>query len=129
ASASSITPVAEPLNTPKDAPREELHTSAYMKGGGVEEGLEESISFNSLGEGQGRGKASFPQPSTLTPAIEHDDLSDVIVGIQIQVRRLGWTVEQVHQFIAHNFCGKRRSQLTDDELVCLLYCLRTQALL
>lgn len=75
---------------------------------------------------------SFPQPSILplepstSPlAIAYDDLSDVIVGIQIEVRQLGWTVEEVHQFIAEHFHGKRRSQLTDDELVCLLYRLRT----
>ncbi|MBD2099178.1 hypothetical protein H6F90_29375 [Trichocoleus sp. FACHB-591] len=65
---------------------------------------------------------------TSPPAIADDDLSDVIVGIQIQVRRLGWSVEQVHQFIADNFHSKRRSQLTDDELLCLLYRLRTDTL-
>ncbi|MEP0873853.1 hypothetical protein NDA01_29530 [Trichocoleus desertorum AS-A10] len=71
---------------------------------------------------------SFPQPVPLAPAVAYEDLSDVIVGVQIQIVRLGWTVEQAHQFIADNFQGKRRSQLTDDELIGLLYQLRTRSL-
>jgi hypothetical protein len=128
--APSVTPVAEPSEALESAPRGELHTFAYMKGGGVDDGgLQEQSSLISEGEGQGRGKASYPQLSLPASAITYDDLSDVIVGIQIQVRQLGWTVEQAHRFIADNFQGKRRSQLTDDELLSLLYRLRTRSLL
>ncbi|MBD2094482.1 hypothetical protein H6F90_04870 [Trichocoleus sp. FACHB-591] len=128
--AASQPPAVEPTKALEEAPREELHTFTYMKGGGHDAVLEKQI--NSCGEGPGRGETSFPQPlilppepSTSPPAIACDDLSDVIVGIQIEVRQLGWSVEQVHQFIADNFHSKRRSQLTDDELLCLLYRLRT----
>ncbi|MBD2123611.1 hypothetical protein [Trichocoleus sp. FACHB-262] len=128
--AASQPPAVEPTKALEEAPREELHTSAYMKGGGHDAVLEKQI--NSNGEGPGRGETSFPQPWTLPPepmAIAEGgaigDLSDVIAGIQIQVRRLGWTVEQARQFIADHFDGKRRSQLTDHELLYLLYRLRT----
>jgi hypothetical protein len=125
----SLTPVTEPSKATEPAPREELHTFTYMKGGGLDDGgLPEQSSFISEGEGQGRGKASFPQASLQALALAYDDLSDVIVGIQIQISRLGWSVKQAHQFIADNFQGKRRSQLTDDELVGLLYHLRTRSL-
>ena len=129
ATASSLAPAIAPSKALENSPREELHTIAYMKVGGVTEGsfLGERSSF-SEGEGPGRGKVSFPQPLTPAPAIVYEDLSDVIVGIQIQIGRLGWTVEQAHQFIADNFQGKRRSQLTDDELIGLLYQLRTRSL-
>jgi len=127
--AASLAPAIEPSQAPEGASREELHTSAYMKGGGGEgSSLGERSSFSSEGEGPGRGEISFPQPRPLAPAIAYEDLSDVIVEIQIQIGRLGWTVEQAHQFIADNFQGKRRSQLTDDELVGLLYRLRTRSL-
>ncbi|MBD2096822.1 hypothetical protein H6F90_17100 [Trichocoleus sp. FACHB-591] len=124
--ASSLAPAIEPAKALEDSPREELHTSAYMKGGGHDGVLEKQI--NSDGEGLGRGKLSFPQPVPLAPAIADEDLSEVIAEIQVQFRRLAWDVQQVVQFIADNFDGKRRSQLTDDELVGLLYRLRTRSL-
>ncbi|MBD1865194.1 MULTISPECIES: hypothetical protein [Trichocoleus] len=131
--APSRPPATGPTKALEEPPREELHTFTYMKGEGHDAVLEKQIS--SHGEGAGRGEMSFPQPSVLPPepstsppVIAYDDLIDVIVGIQIQVRQLGWSVEQVHQFIADKFYSKRRSQLTDDELVCLLYRLRTHTL-
>jgi hypothetical protein len=127
APASSITPITEPPKILEIASREELHTFTYMKGGGHDGALEKQI--NSHGEGPGRGEISFPQSPQAPPAIAPDDLIDVIAEIQIQVKRLRWTAEQTHQFIADHFHGKRRSQLTDDELVCLLYRLRTRSLL
>ena len=48
----------------------------------------------------------------------------IIQGIQAQVRTLNWTMEEISQFIANRFDGKRRYQLTHDELVLLLYYLR-----
>ena len=53
------------------------------------------------------------------------DLSELIAAIGVWIRRLGWTREQANQFIADRFNGKRRAQLTDDELLELLYCLQT----
>ncbi|NJN00039.1 MAG: hypothetical protein HC800_25460 [Phormidesmis sp. RL_2_1] len=50
---------------------------------------------------------------------------DVIRGIQVQVRSLNWTMEEINQFIASRFDGKRRYQLNHDELVLMLYYLRT----
>ena len=50
---------------------------------------------------------------------------EVIRAIQAQVRSLGWTMERITQFIATHFSGKRRYQLSDDELLLLLYHLRT----
>jgi hypothetical protein len=127
--ATSLSPAIAPSKALENSPREELHTFAYMKGGGVSEGDSSSFtSVYSVWEGQGRGKVSFPQPPQAPSTIAYEDLSDVIVGIQIQIGRLGWTVEQAHQFIADNFQGKRRSQLTDDELIGLLYQLRTRSL-
>jgi hypothetical protein len=42
-----------------------------------------------------------------------------------QVQRLGWSSAQLVQFIADRFGGKRRAQLSDDELVSLLYQLQS----
>ena len=49
----------------------------------------------------------------------------IIKGIQAQVRTLNWTIEEISQFIANRFDGKRRYQLSHEELVLLLYYLRT----
>ena len=99
-----------------------------MKGGGDDVGLEELKEINSSGEGSGRGEVSFPQAVCPSTSVDYEDLSDVIVGVQIEVRQLGWNLQQITQFIADNFQGKRRGQLTDDELVCLLYRLRRRSL-
>jgi hypothetical protein len=118
-----------PSKAKESASHKELHTPAYMKGGGLGEvGSSTSPSLFSNGEGEGRGTVNFPQPSQAHSAIAVEDLSDVIAEIQMQVRCLGWDAQQVVQFIAENFEGKRRSQLTDDDLVVLLYRLRTRSL-
>ncbi|MEN8443373.1 MAG: hypothetical protein ABG776_00005, partial [Cyanobacteria bacterium J06555_13] len=49
----------------------------------------------------------------------------IIQGIQAQVRSLNWTIDEISRFIAARFDGKRRYQLSHDELVLLLYYLRT----
>jgi hypothetical protein len=64
-----------------------------------------------------------PSPSPSGIDAEQDD---IIRGIQAQVRRLNWTIEEISQFISHRFDGKRRYQLSYDELVLLLYYLQTQ---
>lgn len=128
-SASTFTPATSPSTTVESASREELHPFAYMKGGGVSEGDSSLLStLSSKKEGQGRGKLSFPQPTQDASAIAAEDLSEVITEVQIQFRRLGWEAQQIVQFIAENFNGKRRSQLSDDDLVALLYRLRTRSL-
>ncbi|MEM9949568.1 MAG: hypothetical protein AAF810_26350 [Cyanobacteria bacterium P01_D01_bin.36] len=91
---------------------------------------------------RGEKKPSFPQPqppvlrlvpSTSSVSTVHPpshsgidaEQDDVIRGIQAQVRSLNWTVEEINQFIASRFDGKRRYQLSYDELILLLYYLRT----
>ena len=64
---------------------------------------------------------SVPAPNSGIDA-EQDE---VIRGIQTQVRDLSWTMEEITEFIACRFDGKRRYQLSYDELVLLLYYLRT----
>jgi hypothetical protein len=64
------------------------------------------------------GEPSFPQ----APDPEHlGFLDDFAEGCRRQVQRLGWTAAQLGQFIADQFNGKRRWQLSDDELIALLY--------
>lgn len=58
------------------------------------------------------------------PNFEIKDLGDVIVGIQIQFQRFAWTPIQVKSWIAEQFGGRSRSQLTDAELSLLLEELR-----
>lgn len=52
----------------------------------------------------------------------------IIQAIQSQVRNLGWTLSEISTFIANRFDGKRRYQLSDDELILLLYYLQTASL-
>jgi hypothetical protein len=46
---------------------------------------------------------------------------EVIRAIQSQVRSLDWTIKEISEFIANRFAGKRRYQLSNDELLLLLY--------
>ena len=55
-------------------------------------------------------------------------LSETIVAIQGVVRKLGWSIGQVNSFIAQEFQGRRRAQLSDEELIKLLYRLQVQCL-
>ncbi|MFK8185520.1 MAG: hypothetical protein AB8B99_19260 [Phormidesmis sp.] len=73
-----------------------------------------------------------PPATSSTSALEPPSYSgidaeqdEVIRGIQAQVRSLNWTMEEISQFIASRFDGKRRYQLKHDELLLLLYHLRT----
>jgi hypothetical protein len=130
---------------PKAASPEELHTIPYMKGAAL--APDQPLSKPPLdrkGEGAGRGNESFPQTksplietvvppvvsrprtaqndsSQLEPAFDSHDLSDVVDGIRHQIKHLGWTVDQVQQFIADSFQGKRWAQLTESEQPLLLY--------
>lgn len=114
--------------TTESALEEELQAIAYMKGGQLESRFEiDQSSPVRKGEGQGRGEMGFPQTlqphfvSSLPDAECCCDVSDVIAQVQVQIRRLGWTFEQAQQFIAEKFDGRRRSQLSNDELMLLLY--------
>lgn len=55
-------------------------------------------------------------------------LSETIAAIQDVVRKLSWPIEQINGFIAQEFQGRRRAQLSDEELLQLLYHLRVQCL-
>ena len=55
-------------------------------------------------------------------------LSETIAAIQDVVQKLGWPIEQINSFIGQEFHGRRRAQLSDEELVQLLYRLRVQCL-
>ena len=55
-------------------------------------------------------------------------LSETIAAIQDAVRKLDWPIGQINSFIGQKFQGRRRAQLSDNELVKLLYHLRVQCL-
>ena len=55
-------------------------------------------------------------------------LSETIAAIQNAVQQLSWPIEQLNSFIARKFHGQRRSQLSDEELIELLYHLQVQRL-
>lgn len=59
------------------------------------------------------------QPKQLT-LLNLSDLSDIHVGIQIQVKRLCWKFDDLQAFVERNFGGRTRALLTNDELVDLL---------
>ena len=55
-------------------------------------------------------------------------VSETITAIQTVVQKLGWSIDEICEFVAEKFQGKRRAQLSDEELVSLLYHLRVQYL-
>ena len=66
-----------------------------------------------------------PQPNLGQSTIPKA-LNETITGIQETVQKLNWSIEQINGFIAHKFKGQRRAQLSDEELIELLYHLRLQ---
>lgn len=48
-----------------------------------------------------------------------------VQGCRRQLQRLGRSAERLVQFSAEKFDGKRRAQLSDDELILLLYYLQS----
>ena len=50
---------------------------------------------------------------------------EIIQRIQVQVKSLNWTIETIIELITNRFNGKHRYQFSHDELVLLLYYLRT----
>lgn len=65
----------------------------------------------------------MPSQSPPRPGIDIEQ-DEVIQAIQHQIRSLNWTIEEVSEFIATRFDGKRRYQLSYDELLLLLYYFR-----
>lgn len=65
------------------------------------------------------GELGFPQMLELPDA-------QVDNKIRHYFRLLGWSYQEVGQFIADHFSGKRRSELNSDELLTLLYYLQTR---
>ena len=57
-----------------------------------------------------------------------NEISETIAAIQVVIQKLKWPIEKIHNFIAGKFQGRRRYQLADDELLDLLYYLRTEPL-
>ena len=109
---------------PKPLQNKEFPTSAkYMKGAAAPQGDAGSEKQRSDPNRGGRGdELRSPQAAEPEPLYFLDDLAQ---GCRRQLQRLGWDVAQLVQFIADRFDGKRRAQLSDDELVSLLYQLQT----
>jgi hypothetical protein len=76
-------------------------------------------------------RASLPaqalskQPDSVNSGLGIEaDQDKVIQAIQSQIRNLGWPIEKITEFIASRFGGRRRSQLSNEDLILLLYYLR-----
>jgi hypothetical protein len=62
------------------------------------------------------------EPSTVTP----EDFSDVLAGIDVEISRLGWSASQLSAHLHQVYEKQSRQQLTDQELLNLLFCLQDQ---
>lgn len=111
-----------------------LHPQLQNMKGGTAPVADPSPDLPSFSERRGvRGDVSqFPQESD-TPsdsscpdALLGAALDDLTPLIQQQVRRLQWSFEQVQGFIGARFAGRRRWQLSQDDLLLLLYYLRDE---
>jgi biotin operon repressor len=60
------------------------------------------------------------EPSTVTP----EDFSDVLAGIDVEISRLGWSASQLSAHLGQMYAKQSRQQLTDQELLNLLFCLQ-----
>ena len=132
---------------PEPLPRKELQTKEEIMKcmPAPREDSFKKESKNSALRGVRGEQLSFPQvevpilrlvssshPSNLKPSVVQfssnpgiDTEEDgVIQAIQHEVRSLNWTLVQINEFIASRFDGKRRYQLSCDELLLLLYYLR-----
>lgn len=111
---------AAPCQAPEPLEHKGLHPlTPDMKGEALPQGGVGSDPNSFTPERGVRGdELSFPQP----PDPEHlSFLEDVAEICHRQAERLGWTAVQMGQFMADQFEGKRRWQLSDDELMTLLY--------
>ena len=125
----------EPLSSERLQPcsHRELRTKGkIMKCEGHEhEGFSSKTKFNSGKGVQGEIKP-FPQLKNVRDktCVKEQSISKevtaTITAIQDAVRKLGWTAQQITDFIAERFQGRRRAHLSDDELLTLLYRLQIQ---
>ncbi len=56
------------------------------------------------------------------------EMAATLTAIQNVVQKLSWSAQEIVSFIAERFQGRRRAQLSDDELLPLLYYLQIQYL-
>jgi hypothetical protein len=112
------------LESPEPLENKELHPiGKKMKGGALcadEDGSD--FAFISPVRGVRGDESCFPQVAEPVPV---QWLDEVAQGCRRQLQRLGWNAERLVQFIAEKFDGKRRAQLSDDELIMLLYHLQS----
>ncbi|MBF2034183.1 MAG: hypothetical protein IGR92_01590 [Leptolyngbyaceae cyanobacterium T60_A2020_046] len=73
------------------------------------------------------GKAATPLPPTLPeiPLASPVDLSDVIAQTGVELRRLGWSVEQGREYLEKTYGKRSRHDLSDEELLEFLLYLET----
>lgn len=84
-----------------------------------------------------------PQPETLqlkpvkdrvcirqqsTSKVISEEIAATLTAIQNVVQRLSWSTQEIVSFIAERFQGRRRAQLSDEELLPLLYYLQIRYL-
>ena len=123
--------IVQPSDTDRLDPSEhkELQTKGEIMKCVAPEGHDDGSENEKLYSDRGvRGElSSFPQRPVSVGALSLP-LDEVLDGIQRQVKRLGWGVREVQQFIADRFGGRRRAELRDDELSLLLYHLRVARL-
>lgn len=113
-----------PTESPESLENKELHpVEKNMKGQALcAPELGSDLSSFSPERGVRGDETGFPQ---VPEPVSVQWLDDVAQVCQRQLQRLGWGAEQLVQFIAEKFNGKRRAQLRDDELFLLLYYLQS----
>lgn len=77
-----------------------------------------SISTNDLSNNSSINSSNYD--SNVVKLQSFNDISDIIIAIQIEIARIAWSAAQVRAWIAAHFNGKSRWQLTNEELLQLL---------
>lgn len=75
-----------------------------------------------LSEGRSPESKLMLGPSSAMP----EDFSDVLAGIDVEICRLGWNASQLSVHLGQVYGKKNRQQLTDQELLNLLFCLQDE---
>jgi hypothetical protein len=81
---------------------------------------EEGRSLQGVDLSEGRS----PELETFSGIAE--DFSDVLAGIDVEICRLGWSASQLSAHLRQAYGKKSRQQLTDQELLNLLFCLQDE---
>jgi hypothetical protein len=79
---------------------------------------EEGRSLQGVDLSEGRS----PELETFSGIAE--DFSDVLAGIDVEIRRLGWDAHQMSDHLRQSYGKNSRQQLTDQELLNWLFCLQ-----